>query len=194
MNCKICNKNTHHSTDQHICSICKKNGHGAYNCPNNTRPLHCRYCYSINHTTDNHPCPRCPHLGHDVYNCPCEKQIRDTYAILIRDDRREPDHEGYCSDAGSDTGESEHDIERVIRLDLHGLNDWFDRPAEAAIRKCASKGYLTLKELSELRAELSGPLPCRRGSGYCYYTGYRTVHDIHVINPTTGEKYPDVDQ
>ena len=58
--CYLCpDKDTNHSTSEHVCIICKDIGkHAAYH------HINCRFCTDKNHTSFEHRCTECGKLGH----------------------------------------------------------------------------------------------------------------------------------
>ena len=103
------------------------------------------------------------------------------YRVKINFTCREPSHSGYCSDAGSDTGEEYTDTviiklrkNTVLRLaKLNAVNE--DNSINLNILKENNDDHI-FNEILDYNKEIY----CTKGSGYCGYTGYSSIDEIVI--------------
>jgi len=99
---------------------------------------------------------------------------REMIALLyLKVDRREVEHDGYCSDPGDDVGEWVYDVTEIYQLNQIG-KDFF---AEAA-------DHYGNVRLDHLKNSLeSDSLGCQCGSNYCGYHGSVVIKSGRIISP-----------
>lgn len=109
----------------------------------------------------------------DFYFGECPDYLDDKVVGELRliVDRRDVEHDGYCSDAGEDTGIWKYDLEERYKLNQCALDQV--QPHVGAYNLI---GLEFLKKAFD-----SDKLGCHCGSGYCYYDGSRIVKSGSIV-------------
>jgi hypothetical protein len=112
------------------------------------------------------------------------------YMIMIDYTKREVDHSGYCSDAGSDTGEEEKYIHR-FKVTNKLLNALMSHDKQL-IEEDGVINFELIPSFERISKDdifydinkfnIYG-FPCDIGSGYCGYTGYSTINSVTLYKP-----------
>lgn len=99
--------------------------------------------------------------------------------ITIRS--KEVEHDGYCSDAGEDTGEK---TTEVVKIDLS--KEEVDFIKKNKIIDEYGDGNLALAKKHKFQKVIDfhqGRFGCSKGSGYCGYKGFSFVESFEVRFP-----------
>lgn len=90
--------------------------------------------------------------------------------LHLKEDLREVQHDGYCSDPGEDEGKWMTD-----HVEKHELNE---HVYKTLLKHADPNGYLNIEILKKLFPEKMG---CGLGSGYCGYSSERIVKEGRIL-------------
>ena len=103
------------------------------------------------------------------------------YICIIKIKRREPEHDGYCSDAGEDEGE-----EKIFNKQIKVSPELLKKLKETKSINKIGKGDVDIARINNIKEitqfERGDNVFCCQGSGYCGYTGYEYIESFQIFN------------